>query len=541
MECVDSGEIHLENNVKPYQTRNAFVAALSAVLAACGGEPGASSSVADDDKPVVFEATIESLQQYEAPVWFRDAKLGIYLHWGAYSVAERGEWYPRYMYVEGRPEYQHHLENYGHPSEFGYKDLIPLWKAENFEPDKLIKLFKYAGAKYFSPVAVHHDNFDLWDSKHHEWNAVNHGPKKDIIGMWRKATLDNGLRWGVTTHVSRSYSWLNTSKGADTGGAYKGVPYDGNDPAYASLYHERHDDTHPRAPINPPKAWREHWAARMKDLIDNYQPDIFYFDSAVPFRGDDDGQTGMDVIAHLYNTSIANHNGKLEAVMTVKERPWQALYAPGMTTVDYERGKASNILPDPWQTDDSIGPWGYRSGTWMDTHGNTVEVEYMDTNMVIDKFLDIVSKNGNLLLNVPIRADGTLDGKTTEVLEGMGDWMAINEKGVFGSRPFYMFGEGKVNEIDHRAIRSPYTHQDIRYTTNNGFLYAFVLDWPGAGNQITLKNITVMNKRIKPVASVTMLGVDGKVDWDQTPDGLVVTMPDRKPGDYAFGIRIGFR
>lgn len=492
------------------------------------------------DATLYFEPTIESLQQYEAADWFRDAKLGIYLHWGAYSVVERGEWYPRYMYEEGRPEYEHHLENYGHPSEFGYKDIIPLWKAENFDPDKLVKLFKFAGAKYFSPVAVHHDNFDLWDSKHHEWNSVNHGPKKDITGMWRKATLDNGLRWGVTAHVSRSYSWLNTSKGADKEGPFAGVPYDGNDPAYESLYHEKHDDTHPRAPINPPKEWRDHWAARMKDLIDNYQPDIFYFDSAVPFRGDDNGETGMDVIAHLYNTSIKNHDGKLEAVMTVKERPWQALYASGMTTLDYERGKASHILPDPWQTDDSIGPWGYRSGTWMDTHGNKLEVKYMDTNMVIDKFLDIVSKNGNMLLNVPIRADGTLDEKTTEVLEGMGEWMAVNSEGIFGSRPFYMFGEGKVNEIDHRATRSPYTAKDIRFTTKDGFLYAYVLDWPGKGRKVTLQNITVMNKRIKPVASVSMLGVKESIEWEQSPDGLVIVMPDEKPGEHAFGIKIGF-
>jgi alpha-L-fucosidase len=206
--------------------------------------------------------------------------------------------------------------------------------------------------------------------------------------------------------------------------------------------------------------------------------------------------------------------------MTVKERPWQALYAPGMTTLDYERGKASHILPDPWQTDDSIGPWGYRSGTWMDTHGNKLEVKYMDTNMVIDKFLDIVSKNGNLLLNVPIRADGTLDEKTTEVLEGMGEWMAVNSEGIFGSRPFYMFGEGKVNEIDHRATRSPYTSKDIR--------------------KVTLQNITVMNKRIKPVASVSMLGVEEPIEWEQSPDGLVIVMPDEKPGEHAFGIKIGF-
>ena len=530
--------------LKPSGAKNSIllvaIATVSILLAGCSSESTNGKTAEVASQPLLFESTIESLQQYEAPEWFRDAKLGIYLHWGAYSVVERGEWYPRYMYEEGRPEYKYHLENYGHPSEFGYKDIIPLWKAENFDPDKLVKLFKQAGAKYFTPVAVHHDNFDLWDSKYHEWNAVNKGPKKDLIGMWRKATLDNDLRFGVTTHLSRSYSWLNTSKGADKEGPYAGVPYDGNDPAYESLYHEKHDDTHPRAALNPSKAWRDHWKLRMQDLIDNYRPDLFYFDSAVPFRGEDKGKTGMEVIAHLYNTSIKNHDGKQEAVMAIKERPWQGLYADGMATLDYERGKASHILDDPWQTDDSIGPWGYRSGTWMDTHGNMLTVKYMDANMVIDKFVDMVSKNGNMLLNVPIKADGTLDQTTTDVLVGMGEWMAVNGEAIYGSRPWYMFGEGKVNEVPHRATRSPFTSRDIRFTTNNGSLYAIVMDWPGAGKKVTIQNITAMNTRIEPVTSVSMLGVHDPNEWKRTADGLVVTMPDSKPGDIAYTLKIGF-
>jgi alpha-L-fucosidase len=208
--------------------------------------------------------------------------------------------------------------------------------------------------------------------------------------------------------------------------------------------------------------------------------------------------------------------------------------------LDYERGKASHILDEPWQTDDSIGPWGYRSGKWVDTYGRPLEVKYMDTNMVIDKFIDMISKNGNMLLNVPIRADGTLDEKTTTVLEGMGDWFAVNGEAVYGSRPWYMFGEGKVNEIDHRATRSPYTAKDIRFTTNNGYLYAFILDWPGAGKQVTIQNITAMNTRIEPVTSVSMLGVDGAIEWQQTGDGLVITMPDNKPGENAYVLKIGF-
>ncbi len=477
-----------------------------------------------------FEATVESLQQYECPDWFRDAKFGIYMHWGVYSVAEMGEWYARNLYIEGTPDYEHHLKTYGHPSEFGYKDFIPLWKAENFDPDALVGLFKQAGAKYFAPCAVHHDNFDLWDSKYQRFNAANMGPKKDLIGMWKEATLKHGLKFGVTTHLSRSVSWMNVSKGADTEGPYKGVPYDGNDPDYAELYHPvPYGDTHRRAPFNAPKEWRELWAKRVKDLIDNYQPDHLYFDCAIPFRGEDMGKTGMDVIAHYYNRSLERNNGSVESVMCIKERPWQGLYADGVATLDYERGKACSIRKDPWQTDDSLGPWGYRKGA-----------EYMSTNALIDKFIDIVSKNGNLILNVPIRADGTLDDQTTTILEEMGGWMAINGEAIYGTRPWYMFGEGPTNEIPHKVIESPYTSDDIRYNTRGDILYAFILDWPGSSKIVTFEHLSPGNARIGEISEVSMLGYDGPLSWEHHGDGLKVEMPRYKPSDYAYALKITF-
>ncbi len=476
-----------------------------------------------------FDPTVESLQKYECPEWFRDAKLGIYLHWGAYSVAEQGEWYARKLYMEGTNEYEHHLKTYGHPSEFGYKDFIPMWKAENFDPDKLVALFKKAGAKYFTPCAVHHDNFDLWDSKYQEWNAVNMGPKKDLIKMWREATLKQGLRFGVTTHLSRSYSWLNTANLCDTTGQLKGVPYDGAQGKGKGLYPPIHDDIHQRAPLNAPKEWRDLWARRIKDLIDNYHPDHLYFDCAVPFHGDDMGQTGLDVIAHYYNENIAMHGGKLEGVMCVKERPWQGLYAPGITTLDYERGKANEIREEPWQTDDSIGPWGYRKGA-----------SYMTPNAVIDKLIDIVSKNGNMLLNVPIKADGTLDQETVDVLEGMGRWLAVNGEAIYGSRPWYMFGEGPTNQMGHYAQKSPYGKRDIRFTTNQGILYAVVLDWPGANEVVTIENITLTNTRVKPVKAISLLGYNGEITWEQHSDGLKITMPEENPGEFAYAFKIEF-
>lgn len=474
-----------------------------------------------------FEPTVESLRGYECPEWFRDAKFGIYLHWGAYSVAEQGEWYARNLYLEDRPEYTHHLKTYGHPSEFGYADFIPRWKAEKFDPDALVALFKQSGAKYFSPCAVHHDNFDLWDSKHHPWNAVKMGPQKDLIGLWREATLKAGLRFGVTTHLSRSYSWLNTANQADSRGELKGVPYDGGQGKAKGLYPPNEgQSTHPRAPLEAPKAWRDLWAKRVKQLVEDYEPDLLYFDCAVPFRGEDRGRTGMDVIAHFYNQ-------RPEGVMCIKQRPWQGLYADGIATLDYERGKAASILPEPWQTDDSIGSWGYNP-----------KEPYMEPGMVVDKLVDIVSKNGNLLLNIPIKADGTLDQQATDLLVEVGKWLEINGEGIYGTRPWnatttFTGGEGHGTIRPHDK-KSRLTSKDIRYTTKGEMLYAFVMAPPKQGEYAELTFVTEIFEPAGKMKSVELLGHEGSLKWEAHGDGLRVWFPEQLPSDYALGLRIKF-
>ena len=482
----------------------------------------------DKSEIVKFEGTVESLMNYSAPEWFRDAKFGIYLHWGVYSVPAMGEWYGRWMYQDNMWAYNYHLEHYGHPSEFGYKDFIPMWKAENFNPDPLLALFKRAGAKYFTPCAVHHDNFDLWDSKYQPWNAVNMGPKKDLRGMWREATIKQGLRFGVTTHLARSYSWMNTANQSDREGRLAGVPYDGDDPEYDRLYHKKHEDISSRGPVDPTDEWKEEWADRMKDLIDNYHPDHFYFDGAIPFSGEDYGKTGMDVVAHLLNHSMEVNGGKLEAVMCYKERPFNGIFVDGMLTLDYERGKSPEIRKKPWQTDDTIGPWGYRKGA-----------KYKSTNAVIDKLIDIVSKNGNLLLNIPIKADGTLDDESVKILEEIGEWMEINGEGIYGTRPWYRFGDGKVNEIPEMGRTSLFTEKDIRFTTKDDLLYAFVMDWPVKNKTVWMKHISPNNISAGKVKSVSMLGV-GDIEWRQDRVGLYVTMPNEKPHNFAYGLKIKF-
>ena len=467
-----------------------------------------------------FEPTIQSLRRYQCPDWFRNAKFGIYLHWGPYSVPERGEWYPRNLYIQGSNDYSHHVATYGHPSKFGYADFIPMWKAEKFDPDALLELFRSAGAKYFAPCAVHHDNFDLWYSKHHRWNAVTMGPKKDIIKMWREATLRVGLRFGVTTHLSRSYSWLATANQADKKGPLAGVPYDGAQGKAAGLYPaSAGQEPHPRAPVDAPPEWRMLWRRRVKQLIDDYQPDLLYFDCAVPFRGSDQGSTGLDVIAHFYNS-------RSQGVMCIKERPWQGLYESNIATVDYERSQAKHLMALPWQTDDSIGSWGYHA-----------EKPYATANLVVDKLIDIVSKNGNLLLNIPIKADGTLDQEAIDLLKSVGQWLQVNGEAIYDTRPWEVYGHGP-HAILRYALKSPMTAMDVRYTQKGDYLYAIVLDWPTDDRQLEFPFVVPTYKKIGNVSSVELLGSSAPPVWEAHADGLRVRMPASPPCKYAYTLKI---
>ncbi len=464
-----------------------------------------------------FQPTVASLLDYACPGWFRDAKFGIYLHWGVYSVPEQGEWYARQMYMEGHPNYLYHLEHYGHPSQVGYKDLIPLWQAEHWDPERLVSLFKQAGARYFTPCAVHHDNFDLWNSRHHRWNSVNMGPRKDITGIWRDEALRQGLHFGVTTHLERTWSWFATNKGADRSGPLKGVPYDGHDPVYRDFYLEPHTDTDRRHPRNAPAGWRRHWAARITDLIDHYHPDFLYFDGAVPFLGEDNGQTGLEVIAHLYNHSLERHDGRLEAVMCTKgigAHSAHGIYVEGIATLDLERHRLDTIRPQPWQTDTSVGPWGYHAG-----------VPYRPAREIIHELVDIVSKNGNMLLNVPPRADGTLDAETEQILASIGRWLAVNGEAIYETRPWVTCGQGNV-----------------RFTRRPDAVYVILLNWPETGNVLEVPELG-QHRGIGPISGVTLLGYTGELCWGQ--DGgehaaLRVVLPESRPCDHAWTLRVAF-
>ena len=303
--------------------------------------------------PGPFQATRQSLMEYQIPDWYRDAKFGIWAHWGPQSAPEMGDWYARQMYIQGHRQYNYHVKTYGHPSKFGYKDVIPTWKAENFDPNYLLGLYKKAGAKFFVSMGVHHDNFDLWNSKYQpRWNAVATGPKKNIAQMFKDAALKQGLRFGVSQHLHASYEWMATCFGSDKTGPLAGVPYDGNDPQYADLYHEKHlPAAQPGDVSHVPESWKRQYLLRLQDLVDQLQPDLMYHDGVIRFE-----RYGLSLVAHLYNQSARWHGGKVEAVYTSKG---MEDCQTGTCVLDFERGIAQGIWPNPFQTDTCIGGWHY--------------------------------------------------------------------------------------------------------------------------------------------------------------------------------------
>lgn len=476
-----------------------------------------------------FRPTWESLQQYSCPKWFRDAKFGIWAHWGPQSVPMGGSgWYARNMYIEGESDYQYHCKHYGHPSEVGFKDIINKWKAEKWDPEGLMQLYKKAGARYFCTIASHHDNFDCWNSTYHYWNSVNMGPKKDIVGTWCKVARKHGLRFGVTDHLARSYSWFNVNKGSDSEGPYVGVPYDGNNPVYQDYYFPPHEETIRKYPKNPPEWWRREWYLRIKDVVEKYHPDLLYRDAGVPF-----GVIGQMVIANFYNHNIMKHEGDLEGVYNLK-KPLEdekdyGVYREGIAVRDVERGVIEDIQPHPWQTDTSIGQWFYNKS-----------VDYTGADKIIKMLVDIVSKNGNLLLDLPLRPDGMLDDEAIQIAQNIGNWLKINGEGIYGTRPWHIFGEGPTKPVGGHLTETEeynYTPADFRFTTNGEKLYAILMCWPEE-RQVIVRSLTIGNEKMPVVRSVQLLGHLNSLDWKQTGEGLQITLPAEKPCCYAWVFEI---
>jgi alpha-L-fucosidase len=494
-----------------------------AVVAVAAAAIVAGGSRQTQPQPITkgpFAPTVESLTTYRSPEWFRDAKFGIWAHWGPQSVPMAGDWYARRMYEQGHRQYQHHLDNYGHPSQQGYKDIIPLWKAEKWDPDRLMALYKKAGARYFVSMGVHHDNFDLWNSTHHRWNAVKMGPMRDVVGNWQRAAQKYGLRFGVSEHLGASFTWWQSSHGADKTGPKAGVPYDGANPEFQDLYHPAAapGDT---AWYSTNPAWHREWFDRIKDLVDQYHPDLLYTDGGLPF-----GETGRSLVAHFYNTNLVRNGGRLEAVYTCKPIG-SGEFAPGECVQDMERGVLSGVNPLPWQTDTSIGDWFYNRG-W----------KFRPVSWVIHMLVDIVSKNGNLLLNVVQRPDGSLDPEVERMLGDLAAWTTTNGDAIYGTRPWVIHGEGPAKaDGGHFKEDVVYTSQDVRFTTKGQALYAIVMGWPE--KTVTIRSLGTNSPHLGGrVREVTLLGHEGKVAWTQDEHALTIAVPDTRPGEHAFAFRV---
>ena len=482
-----------------------------------------------------FQATRESLKAYRVPDWFRDAKFGIWAHWGPQSAAEYGDWYARRMYFQGERQYNYHVKTYGHPSKFGFKDVIATWKADQFDADHLMQLYKKAGAKYFCSMGVHHDNFDLWNSKYQpKWNAVAMGPKKDIVGLFRKAALKQGMKFAVSEHLSNSYNWFASAHTSDKTGPLAGVPYDGADPQYADLYHALPKD-YDLSNLTPtgggamsrvaPDSWKQLYYRRIKDLVDKYQPDLLYNDGSIVYP-----DVGYRLVSHLYNVSAKLHGGKVEAVYTSKGR---TDCTTGTCVFDLERGVVDQIQPNPWQTDTCIGAWHYKRG-----------VEYKSPKRVIDLLCDIVSRNGNLMLNFPLPNSGELDSQELKILDEITRWMAVNSEGIYGTRPWKIFGDGPstnpASAPDQRFnenSRKDFTPADVRFTTKGSTLYAFVMGWPG--KEASIPALALGGKNSVPkIRNVELLGHKAKLKWTQDATTLKVELPAEKPSDHAVAFKI---
>ena len=472
-----------------------------------------------------FKGTPESLKQFQCPDWFRDAKFGIWAHWGPQAVPGDGDWYARQLYIDvnrgGHNAYQSHLKLYGHPSKVGYKDILPLWTADKWDPDHLMELYKAAGAHYFFAQAVHHDNFDNWNSKYQKWNSVNIGPHKDMVAIWQAAAKKQGLPFGVSEHLGHSFTFMQSSHGSDKSGPFAGIPYDGADPANWDLYQLPANPGDTGWYSNDPR-WAQEWYARIYDLVTTYKPDLLYSDGGLPF-----GQAGQNIVAQLYNLSIQSHDGKQEAIYCSKKNYQHTDFIDGIGVQDLEQGLMTDIQPFPWQTDTSVGEW-----FWVPND------HYRSSDEVIHTLTDIVSKNGNLLLNVTLLPDGSLAPTMETFLKEMADWMKINGEAIFGTRPWTVYGEGSSGFKGWAfQASSKFTAKDIRFTRKGDDIYAITLGLPT--EQVVIRALAAGSPLVTgEPSSITLLGSDEKLQWNRTDAGIVIIPPATLPCKSALCFKI---
>lgn len=478
------------------------------------------------DNEKKYDPSWESLANHtEAPGWFRDAKFGIYFHWGVYSVpAFNNEWYPRHMYATdleergvetwGQDVYGFHVENFGSPLEFGYPDFIPMFSAENFNAQEWASLFKEAGAQFAGPVAEHHDGFSMWDSDITPWNAADMGPKRDITGELAEAIRGHGMKFITSFHHARNNLWKPDDE--DWTGHYSYVkeyfPSLLEDPERAILYG-----------YLPREEFLEMWNDKLKEVIDNYQPDIMWFDSwlhEIP----DSVQT--EYLAYYFNKA---QEWDKDVVVTRKQDDLPL----SVSVLDFEKGRAEGINETPFLTDDTIS-----KGSWSYTEGLGIK----STSIVLHSLIDIVSKNGQLLLNISPMADGTIPENQKEVLLAIGDWLEINGEAIYGSRPWKVYGEGptELQEGEFGGVTDAdgFTAEDVRYTRRGDILYAIILGWPGANEEFQFEELNTGNLDGKTISEISVLGSSEEIDWKLSDESLSVQMPSETPDKTAIVFKI---
>ena len=469
-----------------------------------------------------YEPTWESLARHEeAPDWFRDAKFGIYFHWGVYSVPAFGtEWYPRNMVKPGGITFPHHVETYGDPSEFPYTDFVPMFTAEHFDAADWAELFEEAGARFAGPVAEHHDGFAMWDSELTPWNAADKGPKRDITGELEKAIRARGMKFIATFHHARNHLWK--PEGAERWASYYefveiNYPQLLEDPEAAILYgHMSRPD------------FLAMWSGKLREVIDQYRPDLIWFDSGLDQIPE---EVQREFLAYYFNQAATWDGAEVVVTRKQEDLPLE------VSVEDFEKGRADKLTQNVWLTDDTLskGSWGY-------TH----DLEFKDANEVIDTFVDIISKNGVLLLNISPTADGRITDDQREPLREIGRWMRQNAEAIYGSRPWVIYGEGpqRMQGSGHFVkMEGSYGAEDIRFTTQGETLYAFVLGWPG--DRLTIRALcdstsTQLGLLAYPgeIGEIELLGSDAEMTWERSGEGLTIHLPETPPNPHVAVFKI---